>query len=162
MELRDLNDKLTMKPTNKFFFKSLPISRRKFVQSCTLGTITLASGSIQGCLTTKKVYGKSGPDNRVFPLDQDWLFGGKFNPSSLLPAFDDSAFSQITLPHCVTGLSWQDWNPEKWQDVWIYRRHFTLPRELNGLMNRPTMWNFTDRQNCLPEPLMTPGLPPAR
>ena len=41
--------------------------------------------------------------------------------------FDDRAFSKVTLPHSVAGLSWQDWDPAAWEDRWIYRRHFSLP-----------------------------------
>jgi beta-galactosidase len=65
-------------------------------------------------------------------LDQDWLFGGKLNPAALSPEFDDSAFEKITLPHCATKLSWQNWEWEAWQKVWCYRRHFTLPEQFKG------------------------------
>ena len=37
------------------------------------------------------------------------------------------------LPHTVAKLSWQNWEPSAWQDLWIYRRHFTLPGERKGL-----------------------------
>jgi beta-galactosidase len=133
MKLRYLNEKETMKPTSGKISKHFAISRRKFVQSCTLGTIGLASGSIMGCLTTKKASVQNGPANRIIPLDQDWLFGREFNPASLSSHFDDSAFLPVTLPHCVTDLSWQDWHPDAWQHVWGYRRHFTIPKELKGL-----------------------------
>jgi beta-galactosidase len=62
------------------------------------------------------------------PLDGDWLFGGKLSGDAVRPKFDDAAFTRVTLPHCVSKLSWQDWDPASWQDVWIYRRHFALPR----------------------------------
>ena len=42
---------------------------------------------------------------------------------------NDKAFSKITLPHCVAKLSWEDWDPASWQSVWLYRRHFSLPKE---------------------------------
>jgi beta-galactosidase len=65
-------------------------------------------------------------------LDNDWLFGGKLDPAAVAPAFDDSAFAKVTLPHCVAPLSWRGWQPAMWQDVWIYRRHFTVPPEARG------------------------------
>jgi beta-galactosidase len=66
-------------------------------------------------------------------LDQDWLFGGKFERAAVARRFDDSAFSRINLPHCVAKLSWQNWDPAVWEDVWVYRRHFTLPEEFRKL-----------------------------
>ena len=79
--------------------------------------------------------GKRGPASRTISLDNDWLFGGKLdtsapNPHSLDPAFDDSTFPSITLPHSVTSLSWGKWDPAAWQEVWLYRRHFKMPDEL--------------------------------
>ncbi len=29
-------------------------------------------------------------------------------------------------------LSWQNWDPSSWEDVWIYRKHFDLPAECKG------------------------------
>ncbi|HTV54616.1 MAG TPA: glycoside hydrolase family 2 protein, partial [Terriglobia bacterium] len=67
---------------------------------------------------------------RSFSMDQNWLFGGKLRDlGALQPAFNDAAFSQVTLPHCVAKLSWQNWNPSDWEDVWVYRRHFDAPGE---------------------------------
>ncbi|HLI36736.1 MAG TPA: glycoside hydrolase family 2 TIM barrel-domain containing protein [Streptosporangiaceae bacterium] len=53
-----------------------------------------------------------------------WLFGGEYTPGAERAAYDDSAFTPVTLPHTVTPLSWGGWNPATWQKVWIYRRHF--------------------------------------
>ncbi len=122
-----------MNSSTKNSSKSAAISRRNFVQTCTIGVLALASGPVTSCLTSKKATGISGPASRIISLNQNWLFGGKFNPASLAPSFDDSTFTKITFPHCVTKLSWQDWKPEDWQDVWGYRRHFTVPTELKGM-----------------------------
>jgi beta-galactosidase len=67
---------------------------------------------------------------RTMSLDAGWIFGGKLQPSATDPAFDDAGFARINLPHTVTQLSWQNWDPASWQDAWIYRRHFTVPPEL--------------------------------
>ena len=109
------------------------VSRRKFVKSCAIGGLVFASGSLASCLTTRKSTAQRGPASRKISLDQNWLFGGKFDPASLAPEFDDSKFAKITLPHCVSNLSWQDWPVESWQDIWSYRRHFSLPKELKGM-----------------------------
>lgn len=110
-----------------------PFSRRNFIQNCVIGTIALSSGSLLGCLATHKAAGQRGTAGLSFSLDQNWLFGGKFTEPALLPGFNDTAFKQITLPHVVSNLSWQDWDEKKWQDTWIYRRHFTLPENLQGM-----------------------------
>lgn len=65
----------------------------------------------------------------IFSLNQNWLFGGKLGDRALNGSLDDSAFSKVTVPHCVTKLSWENWNPSDWENQWLYRRHFSLPKE---------------------------------
>jgi beta-galactosidase len=77
--------------------------------------------------------GRRGAAMRVKRLDGDWLFGGKMKPGALEAGFADGDFKRVTLPHCVAELSWRNWDPAMWEDVWIYRRHFALPREFEGL-----------------------------
>ncbi len=109
------------------------ISRRQFTRRCALGTAALASGSILGFgLTKAKAAPPAAPATLLFPLDQDWLFGGKFNAAALASPSADAAFSKINLPHCVVKLSWQNWDPAAWQSVWIYRRRISLPKESAG------------------------------
>jgi beta-galactosidase len=62
----------------------------------------------------------------TYPFNEGWLFGGRYVPGSEDPRFDDGGFTQITLPHTVTPLSWGDWDHASWEGVWIYRRHFTV------------------------------------
>jgi len=69
-----------------------------------------------------------------FSLDQNWLFGGKVSAQ-----LEERQFVNVTLPHCVTKLSWEGWNPDSWQDVWLYRRHFSLP---HGMENRRVFLKF--------------------
>jgi len=57
-------------------------------------------------------------------FNRGWLFGGEYTPGSERAGYDDSAFTPVTLPHTVTPLSWGNWDPARWQKVWIYRRHF--------------------------------------
>jgi beta-galactosidase len=58
-----------------------------------------------------------------YELNQGWLFGGVYAAGSADPGYDDSAFSEVTLPHTVVPLSWGGWDPAEWEKVWIYRRH---------------------------------------
>lgn len=108
--------------------KPKDISRRSFVRSCAAGTAALTTGSLWGRTAVFSHKDARGPARLQFTFDQDWLFGGRFDPRvETLPG--DSAFTRITLPHCVAKLSWQEWDPASWEDVWLYRRHFSLPKE---------------------------------
>lgn len=72
----------------------------------------------------------SGPAARVYRLDGNWRFGGKFDGAGLGMTFNDDDYAKVVLPHCVTSLSWQNWDPADWERVWIYRRHFDLPADV--------------------------------
>ncbi|HXR46400.1 MAG TPA: glycoside hydrolase family 2 TIM barrel-domain containing protein [Candidatus Limnocylindrales bacterium] len=120
---------------NQASSRSQPISRRRFLRDCTVSASALASFSILGCrsLLSSTTGPVTGPASRTYSLDHNWLFDGEFNPKALTTRFDDTAFSRVTVPHCVTELSWQNWDPATWARVWIYRRHFTLPKECRNL-----------------------------
>ena len=121
------------KKNNEIRFISREYSRRKFIKTCAMGTAVIASSSILGFSANKKqTIPVSGPAVYRFPLNQDWLFGGKFTENAAHPGFPDKDFARTTFPHCVANLSWQNWDPSLWSDVWIYRRHFELPGEMKG------------------------------
>ena len=67
----------------------------------------------------------------VIPFGTGWRFGPAAEGSSL-PGFDDSGWAAVTLPHTVTPLSWQDWNPAAWERVWVYRKHFDAVPDASG------------------------------
>ncbi len=105
------------------------ISRRGFIRGGSAAAAALLSAPVLKAWGANRQpsAGDYGPAHRIFSLDQDWLFGG-WEPDS-----DQAAFSRITLPHCVVPLSWQNWNPAAWENVWLYRRHLALRPELRGL-----------------------------
>ena len=107
-------------------------SRRDFVRTCAAGNLApFAFGSLLRPGTAKAA-SRTGPAGWRVPLDGDWLFGGKLSDDATKRQFNDEGFSKITLPHCVAKLSWQDWDPAAWEDVWAYRRHFSLPSEFRN------------------------------
>jgi beta-galactosidase len=73
-----------------------------------------------------------GPAGTIVPFNAGWLFGPASAESSL-PGFDDSAFVTVTLPHTVAPLSWQNWDPAAWEQVWTYRNHFDAPPGTAGM-----------------------------
>ena len=107
--------------------RSHRMSRRKFIRKVALSVSALTANPILGWGDPSQK--TTGPARRTLSLNTDWLFGGKYQAAALQPKFDDTAFARISLPHCVSKLSWQGWQYSDWADVWIYRRHFSLPRE---------------------------------
>jgi beta-galactosidase len=58
-------------------------------------------------------------------FDHDWQFLGK--------AAQPAQPVTVSLPHSVAKLSWQDWNAESWEDVWLYRKTFHPLPDSEGL-----------------------------
>lgn len=121
------------------------VSRRKFIQSCAWSAAALAASPI---LMSRNALAQpsasTGPARFRFSLDQNWRFGGPLNDDALHSAFNDAAFEKVTLPHCVSKLSWQGWDPSQWQDVWVYRRHFAARPEFK---NRRVFLDFDGVMN---------------
>jgi beta-galactosidase len=120
-----------MKRANKNSKMSNAISRRAFLHRSAMSASMLTVLPILDGVGMKGQAAPSptGPSSWTVPLNDGWLFGGKFTPKALAPDFDDKAFVPVTLPHCATKLSWQDWDWQGWQEVFCYRRHFTLPEK---------------------------------
>jgi beta-galactosidase len=117
--------------------------RRGFLRATVGGTAGLAAWSALSVLvpgpravaegteveaTARSVRGPSSVD---VSFNTGWLFGSA-SAGSTLPGFDDSAFATVTLPHTVAPLSWQNWDPSAWEQVWVYRKHFDAPPGLDG------------------------------
>lgn len=98
------------------------ISRREWIGSSALPLAAVLNGEVTS----------RGTATRILNLDGDWLFGAEPNEDALQPEFDDKDLARITLPHCVAKLSWQNWDPAVWEKLWLYRRHFAVPREFRG------------------------------
>ncbi len=108
------------------------ISRRKFVRNCTAGPLAPLALSSLWLPGTARANAPPGPAHFRLPLDGDWLFGGRVTADAMNKQFDDAGFPGVSLPHCVSRLSWQDWDPAAWEHVWAYRRHFSLPHEFRN------------------------------
>jgi beta-galactosidase len=102
-------------------------SRRAILRTGAIGGVL---ASLAGCGATRRttVTGAQGTHD----FNQGWLFGGPYEPGCTDPGYDDRGFTQVTLPHTVTPLSWGNWDPASWEAVWIYRKHFGLPRGSRG------------------------------
>jgi beta-galactosidase len=100
------------------------ISRRAMLQAGLIGGAGVAAlpllALVGGMSRTN-----AGPTGLSFSMNTNWLFGGQYTSGSESSFYDDSNFAPVTVPHTVTQLSWQNWDYTAWQQVWIYRRHFT-------------------------------------
>jgi beta-galactosidase len=111
-------------------------SRRDFIKTCSMGTAALASGSVLGFFGGARARAAvpAGAARYSFSLDQNWLFGGRWNGDSdfLQPGYNESGFETVTLPHCVAKLSWEGWVTDDWAGLWVYRRHFAMRDEFKN------------------------------
>jgi beta-galactosidase len=119
-----------------------PVSRRVFLRTAAGGMAGVTAWSLLSARTASAVAGGAqaehgqigarGAAARIVSFNAGWLFGG-FVTGSDQPGFDDSALATVTLPHTVAPLSWQNWDPASWEQVWIYRKHFDAPMDTEGL-----------------------------
>jgi beta-galactosidase len=111
------------------------VGRRRFLRAALGGTAGLAAWCVPGLPgpDARAASGAvKGPAAVIVPFNTGWLFGPASADSSL-PGFDDSVFTTVTLPHTVAPLSWQNWDPAAWEQVWTYRKHFDAPAGTSGM-----------------------------
>ena len=99
---------------------NLGIGRRAFI---------LGTGAAAVALRAR---GAAIVDGRIYPLNRNWLFGGKTQAGVSEPSFDDSRWERITLPHANVRLPWHSFEEKDFQFVSAYRRHFRPPAEWRG------------------------------
>jgi beta-galactosidase len=102
------------------------ISRRTAIRSVA-GGAALAGAALAGfsaCAGGPALTEFSDQAEGVYEFNGGWLFGGVYTEGAEQPGYADGGFTEVTLPHTVASLSWRDWDPATWQNIWIYRRHF--------------------------------------
>ncbi|WP_432844856.1 glycoside hydrolase family 2 protein [Amycolatopsis sp. CA-161197] len=96
-------------------------ARRTFLLGA--GAAIAASGALSAALHHPE------PVEATSGFGADWLFG-PFVPGCTEVDFDDRSMTLVSVPHCVTPLSWEGWHPNDWQHLWVYRQHFFVPPQL--------------------------------
>ncbi|HJP78449.1 MAG TPA: glycoside hydrolase family 2 TIM barrel-domain containing protein [Pseudonocardiaceae bacterium] len=99
------------------------MSRRRFLTATGIGAV--------GAVSLGSVMLTSNTDVASPPPTDQWLFG-PYVDGCTDPSFDDAEMALVSVPHCVTSLSWQGWDPDSWQRVWVYRQHFDASPELHA------------------------------
>jgi beta-galactosidase len=89
-------------------------------------TFLIGSAMAAGALQTQPKAKSTPPDasRRVYELNRKWLFGGRAPTGFAQPAFDDSKWERVTLPHTNVRLPWHSFEEKDFQFVSAYRRHF--------------------------------------
>jgi beta-galactosidase len=85
---------------------------------------------------------------RTYDFNAGWRFGGVYRPGSEDPDYGVAAMQRITLPHTVVPLSWGDWTPASWEQLWIYRKRFSIEPlagqrvflDFDGVMTNATVY----------------------
>jgi beta-galactosidase len=107
------------------------VSRRSVLLGGVLGAVAALGTSL--ALFARQHAGAGHPqaagprpvrEARSYDFGHGWLFGGRYAAGAEQPGYDDGGFENVTLPHTVTGLSWDNWDYASWEQVWIYRKHF--------------------------------------
>ena len=89
---------------------------------------------------------------RILPLNRNWLYGGPVTDHTggyTAPDFDDRGLERVAIPHTNKRVPWHSFDDRDYQFVSLYRRHFTLPDDLQGrrlfidfggVMTAATVW----------------------
>ena len=110
-----------------------PISRRIFIAGCAASSLELGTPVVRAWGAGRQEIRSHVPAHFSMSLNQDWLCGGRFGTIQTDDRADAVAPTRVTFPDCVAPLSWQQWNPECWEHVWIYRRQFVIPESMRGM-----------------------------
>src|SRR6201996_555342 len=105
-------------------------SRRAILQASVIGGAGVA-GMTLGTRVGGSDQTRSQPGALALSMNTNWLFGGQYVAGSESSLYDDSDFASVAVPHTVASLSWQNWDCQAWQQLWIYRRHFSGARLLD-------------------------------
>lgn len=72
------------------------------------------------------------PITETYDFNQGWRFGGIYRSGAQDPSYRDAGFARVNLPHTVVPLSWGDWNPSRWEQLWIYRKRFSIEAHMDS------------------------------
>src|SRR5437868_9562799 len=105
------------------------MDRRDFLKST--GTLVASSA------LAKNLFAFSPPDpaqggRLVLPINRNWRFSAQRPEGFEAPAFDDSHFETVVIPHTNKRLPWHGFDEKSYEFVSAYRRRFKLPPEAKG------------------------------
>jgi beta-galactosidase len=127
----------------------LTFSRREVLRAGVVGGAALAYGAALSPTAAPAAVspGAVSPAG-VYDFNQNWLFGGAYASGAEATGYSETGFANVTLPHTVTPLSWGDWDPSSWEQLWVYRKHIAQSAvagnrvfvEFQGVMTSATVF----------------------
>ncbi len=121
------------------------MDRRDFMK--TTGTLIAGAALSNNALAQAASLEKHG--RLVLPINRGWRFSPSVVPGGHDPAFDDSNFDRVVIPHTNKTLPWHAFDDKDYEFVSLYRRKFRLPAEarghrifvdFDGVMTASTVW----------------------
>lgn len=113
------------------------INRRDFfkagaIVAAAAGIPLISNSAAKIFAAEETVLPESVSNRRVFPLNHKWLFSEKSSPDATGSKFNDKNFRRVTIPHTNKMLPMNGFDEKDYMFVSVYRRHFRLPKELEG------------------------------
>ena len=121
------------------------MDRRDFMKT---GSALLAGAAVGG-----KVFAQdqsaSETGRIVLAINRGWRYSPKVVDGGHEPAFDDSSFDRVVVPHTNVKLPWHGFDDKDYEFISLYRRKFRLPAEargkrvfvdFEGVMTASTVW----------------------
>ncbi len=96
--------------------------------------VLIAGGVVAGAsLLPGATYAYVPPTTRQrIDLNSGWRFLRSDSPGAQDPAFNDSSWSQMSVPHTWNAIDGQDGGNNYYRGIGWYRRHWTAPASLAG------------------------------
>ncbi|HEX4309061.1 MAG TPA: glycoside hydrolase family 2 TIM barrel-domain containing protein [Acidobacteriaceae bacterium] len=85
----------------------------------------------------------------VLPMNRNWRFHPGKIDAAAAPAFDDSSFARVVLPHSNVRMPWHNFDDKDYEFISTYRRRFRVPQsakgkrvfvDFEGAMTASTVW----------------------
>lgn len=120
--------------------------RRTFLKGSVACASATSAAHYASALVTPEV---QTTGRQVIPFDHNWLWSRTSEEGATAREFNDQDFIAVTLPHSNTFVPWHNIDQKSYQFVSIYRKHFSLPAELQhhrifidfeGVMTSTKLW----------------------
>lgn len=115
--------------------KDSKLNRRNFLKTSAIGAASLsliANSTTKTLAEENVVLPESISERRIIPLNNRWLYSKKSSPEALQMNFNDKSFERVSVPHTNKMLPVSGFDEKEYMFVSVYRRHFKLPKELQG------------------------------
>ena len=124
--------------------KGQPLIRRDFIKVAGAALAAAALPETQSLAGQQVVEGRD-----ILPMNRNWRYRPAQAHGAESPAYDDSAFERIVVPHTNIQLPWHSFDDKDYEFISTYRRRFKFPRsavgkrvfvDFEGVMTASTAW----------------------